>query len=219
MRFSPACTLALALLTGSAWAQSVTPAERYRPPPAPWAGQPRAEPGPSFPCAKVRKGSMADMVCHDASLAALDRELAAVYAQALNKVTRERPPVLKATQRGWAKGRDDCWKAADPRDCVDATYRRRTIELQARYALVQATGPVRYACGGNAANEVAATFYATDPPSLIAERGDSVSWMVQERSASGTRYVGRNEQLWEHQGEATITWGYGAPELRCQRKP
>jgi uncharacterized protein len=29
----------------------------------------------------------------------------------------------------------------------------------------------------------------------------------------------RNESLWEHQGEASIVWGYGSPEMRCSRKP
>ena len=27
---------------------------------------------------------------------------------------------------------------------------------------------------------------------------------------------GRNESLWEHQGEALIIWGYGAREMRCR---
>jgi hypothetical protein len=37
--------------------------------------------------------------------------------------------------------------------------------------------------------------------------------MFQQPSASGIRYQGRNESLWEHQGEASITWGHEAPEL------
>lgn len=52
---------------------------------------------------------------------------------------------------------------------------------------------------------------------MIAEHGDSVSLMYQQPSASGTRYQGRNESLWEHQGEASITWGYGAPEMHCKK--
>jgi hypothetical protein len=41
--------------------------------------------------------------------------------------------------------------------------------------------------------------------------------MFAERSASGSRYVGRNESFWEHQGEARIVWGYQAPEMVCRR--
>ena len=75
-----------------------------------------------------------------------------------------------------------------------------------------------YVCDGQPANQVVATFFQTEPPSAIAERGDQTSWMVQQPAASGARYQGRNETLWEHQGEAVITWGYGAPEMRCQAK-
>lgn len=156
------------------------------------------------------------MICADAALAARDRQMAAVYAAALRKAGQEHPPTLRAEQRGWVKGRNDCWKATDRKDCVVAAYQSRTVELQARYRLVPASPPVRYVCNGNPADEVTATYFQTDPPSLLAERGDQTSLMVQAPSASGARYVGRNEWLWEHQGEATIVWGYQAPEMRCR---
>jgi hypothetical protein len=62
---------------------------------------------------------------------------------------------------------------------------------------------------------VIATFFETDPPTLIAERGDQVSLMVLQPAASGSRYQGRNEMLWEHHGEATITWGFDGPAMHC----
>jgi len=173
--------------------------------------------GPSFNCKGVAPGSIAALVCGDAQLAALDRQLAGVYAQARQKAKNERPPTLQAEQRGWVKGRDDCWKAGDERAaCVAQSYRRRTAELQARYRLVPARGPVRWACDGNAAHELVVTFFDTEPASLLAERGDSQSLMFQVPAASGTQYEGRNERYWEHQGEVTLRWGYGAPELRCK---
>lgn len=174
--------------------------------------------GPSFDCAKVRAGSVEEMVCRDEALSALDRKLAEVYDAASRKATNEHPPLLKAEQRGWIKGRNECWKASDKRACVESEYIRRIAELQARYRLVPATGPVFFACDGNPANEVVATFFQTDPPTLIAERGDQTSLMYRQPSASGARYQGRNESFWEHQGEARITWGYGAPEMRCAKK-
>lgn len=61
--------------------------------------------------------------------------------------------------------------------------------------------------------------FATDPPTLIAERGDQTSPMCAQPAASGAKYQGRNESFWEHQGEARVTWGYGAPEMRCVRLP
>jgi len=95
------------------------------------AEAPEAEsaPGPSFDCAAVEPGSIAALVCADAGLAALDRKLAGVYAASLAKATNEHPPVLQAEQRGWIKGRDECWKSDDERECVRTEYRRRTAEL------------------------------------------------------------------------------------------
>lgn len=104
--------------------------------------------------------------------------------------------------------------ADDKRACVVEAYRHRIVELQARYRLVHASSPVRYVCNGNPAGEVIATYFQTDPPSLISERGDQTSLMFLEPSAKGARYVGRNESLWERQGEATVVWEYQA-RPRC----
>lgn len=174
--------------------------------------------GPSFDCAKVETGSIEEMICKDDQLSALDRKMTVVYDAATKKATNEHPPVLKAGQRGWIKGRNECWKSDDKRRCVEESYTLRIAELQARYRLVSFTGPVFYTCDGQPANEVVATFFQTEPPSAITERGDQTSWMVQQPAASGAKYQGQNETLWEHHGEALITWGYGAPEMRCQAK-
>jgi uncharacterized protein len=174
--------------------------------------------GPSFPCEKVEPGSIEEMICKDEELSALDRKLARVYAAALQKATNEHPPVLRAMQRGWIKGRNECWKSDKIRDCVQDAYISRIAELHAQYRLVSFIGPVRFVCDGNPANEVIVTFFQTDPPTLIAEHGDEVSLMYREISASGTKYQGRNESFWEHQGEARITWGYGAQPMTCIKK-
>lgn len=184
--------------------------------PLAFPGHAYAAQGPSFDCSKVRPGSIESLVCNDATLSKLDRTLGDVYAKASSQATAEHRPTLKAEQRGWVKGRNECWKSDDKRACVDDSYRRRIAELQAQYRLVSSTGPVRFTCDGNPANDVVATYFDTDPPTLIAERGDSVSLMFRETSGSGAKYAGRNERLWEHQGEALIQWGYGAPEMRCK---
>ena len=180
-----------------------------------WAGLAMAT-GPSFDCGSVETGSIEEMVCRDDGLAARDRKLAEIYASASQKAVNEHPPLLKAEQRGWIKGRNDCWKSSDRRACVEESYRLRIAELQARYRLVMGRGPVTYACDGDPRNEVVVTFFPTDPPTLIAERGDQVSLMYLRPSGSGAKYQGRNESLWEHHGEAVITWGYGSLEMRCK---
>lgn len=174
--------------------------------------------GPSYDCGKVEPGGIEAMICEDKTLSSLDRKLSDVYASASIKAGNEHPPRLKAEQRGWIKGRDDCWKNDDVGACVSMEYLRRIAELQARYRLVSGTGPVNYECDGNPANVVTAMFFKTDPPTLIAERGDSVSLMYLQPSVSGIKYLGRNEMLWEHKAETIITWGYGALESHCKRR-
>ncbi|MFO1394041.1 MAG: MliC family protein [Steroidobacteraceae bacterium] len=172
--------------------------------------------GPSFSCANVEQGSIEALVCGDAGLSALDRKLAGVHAEARRKATSEHPPVLAATQRGWIKGRDDCWKDKDVRACVADAYTMRIVELQARYRLVPQVGPVSFACDGDPRNELVVTYFRTEPGSLIAERGDETSLMTQQPAASGARYQGRNESFWEHQGVATVVWGYEAKPMQCR---
>ena len=171
---------------------------------------------PSFDCSKVEAGSIEALICQDDQLSALDRKMAGVFAVATKKASNEHPPVLKVEQRGWIKGRNDCWKSDDKRQCIEQSYKLRIAELQARYRLVQATKPVSYVCDGQPAKEVIATFFQTEPPTAIAESGDQTSLMYRQLAASGTKYHGRNETLWEHQGEARITWGYGSPEMHCR---
>jgi len=172
---------------------------------------------PSFDCSKA-SGTVEETICGDDELAALDRKLAEVYAAASQKAVNEHPPLLKAEQRGWVKGRNECWKNDDPRSCTATTYRERIAELQARYRLVPENGPIWFVCDGNPANEVVVSYFQTDPPTVIAERGDQVSLMYLQPSGSGVKYQGRNEMFWEHQGEATIVWGYGTPEMGCVRR-
>ena len=170
---------------------------------------------PSFDCAKVTSGSIEEMICKDGDLSALDNKLAEVYGKAVEMSANEHPSTLKAMQRGWLKGRNECWKSDDKKQCVETQYQQRTAELQAQYRLVEFIGPVFYVCDGNPSNEVVVNFFKTEPATLIAERGDSVSLMFIAQSGSGAKYQGRNETFWEHQGEAKIVWGYDAPEMTC----
>ena len=173
---------------------------------------------PAFDCAKA-EGTIEEMICKDDRLADLDRKLAAVYSAAARQAASQPSSLLKAEQRGWIKGRNECWKSDDPRACTETLYQNRIAELQARYRLVPEKGPFWFVCDGDPRNEVVVIFFETEPPTLIAERGDQVSLMYRQPSGSGTKYQGRNETFWEHRGEATIVWGYDAPEMRCVRKP
>ncbi len=88
---------------------------------------------PSFDCSKVKKDSSEGLICGSDELMDLDRELAAVYKQALNKASKD--DMLKAHQRGWIKGRNDCWKAKDEKQCMVDQYKLRIKELKEKYTL------------------------------------------------------------------------------------
>ena len=173
--------------------------------------------GPTFDCAKAH-GEVEKLICSDASLAALDRKLAEAYKAASAKATGKMLSTLKAEQRGWVKGRDDCWKTSGEtpawitatwtvssvKDCVAAQYEIRTSELQAVWRLVQPK-TVSYACQNNPANEVVANFFATEPPTIRLERGDRTVtlWQIP---AGGGKYEGQNVSL-VHDGDTVqVSW-------------
>ena len=170
-------------------------------------------------CAQARPGNIPEMICQDEGLRALDQSMNDFYAQARRKVGDEQPPMLAVEQSKWRHQRDSCWKASDRLDCVQASYHHRIVELQARYRLVESIGPITYLCDDNPPAKVVVDYFKTEPPSLIARQGDSTVLMLAAPSASGARYAGINESLWEHQGETAIRWGFGAPERKCMKQP
>jgi uncharacterized protein YecT (DUF1311 family) len=185
--------------------------------------------GPAFDCAKAQ-GEVEQLIGKDEGLAALDRKLDEVYKAALAKSRDDVLPFLRAEQRGWIKGRNECgkakpgdpvfltasWPATGVRECVEGNYKIRTSELQALMRLVPPKGPVFFACENNPANEVVATFFETDPPTARLERGDKTVtvWLVP--AGSGSRYEGQNVEFWTKGKEAMITWLDA--NLKCQSK-
>jgi len=212
---------------GAAWCQFVegrlqAAAAGVRPSATDAAAASAKSRSPVPPACRVKPapGSIAAQVCADPDLRQLDQHLAEVYAAARRKAVNERPPVLKAEQRGWIKGRDDCWKAgaAGTLGCVRDSYILRIVELQARYRLVPVLAVQRYGCDpANPADELVVTYFATEPPTLIAERGDQISLMVRQPGVDGARYLGRNESLWEQGTGVRLLWGYGQPENSCNK--
>lgn len=169
---------------------------------------------PAFDCAKA-SGEIETLICEAADLAALDQELAAVYTASLQKLkgaADEKAPEksLKAHQRGWIKGRNDCRKAENKLGCTENAYRTRTAELQVRYGLVPGSEPTFFVCNRNRADEIVATYYRTDPEVVRLERGDSQIIALQARAASGVRYVADSGIVfWGHHGEALVEWPQG----------
>lgn len=178
------------------------------------AGQACAS-GPSFDCSRTRKGSIESEVCKNKDLAALDRALAEVFEATTKIAANEHPPTLRAEQRGWIKGRNDCWKSKDRRTCIAESYRLRIAELEARYRLAPSSGPVWYSCDDAPGSEVVVTYFGTEPSTLIAERGDQTSLMYCQPAATGNVCSGRNESLEKCNGDVIVVWGYEARPMRC----
>ena len=180
---------------------SVTPAAT---PAAPAPGE-----GPSFDCSQA-SGAQEQLVCGDPELAALDRQLAAAYGQAQAKASDS--ALLRAAQRGWVKGRDDCWKAGDTRSCVLEAYVRGIVDLRIQHGLVQVPATVEYRCDGDTVR-VAAVFYHDPPQAMVLTVGDDQAILPIARSGSGARYAASGVEFWEHQGEASID--FFGKTLRC----
>jgi len=183
---------------------------------------------PSFDCAKA-EGAAQQLVCKDEGLASLDRELSRLYRLAVSgkHMTPARLDELKATQRGWIKGRDDCWKGKDLRQCVESNYMIRIHELRQGYADARSqddkgisTGPLVLACQG---------FDSLIGFTLVGEQKELVliEWrnqthlyvLTQERAASGAKYsadsVDGHVVLWNKGDEARLELPGQAP-LQCK---
>ena len=180
--------------------------------------------GPSFDCAKA-EGGAEKLVCADADLAALDRLVAGRYAAAL-KVVRgldsgaaEAEARLRAEQRGWIKGRDECWKDSDPRACVELAYLSREGQLVARWGLEKPAEVVEWACDGNPSNRVVTSFFATTLPAVLIERGDSVDVGSLVPNEPGRKFEASFGRSISIEGD-TATYREPDPDgsiLRCRR--
>jgi len=174
--------------------------------------------GPAFDCARA-DGEVETLICRDAGLAALDRSLDGVYKAALAKARDGMAARLRADQRGWVSGRNECWKvrgaptyitatwtASTVGECISSNYRLRISQLQAEWQLVTAKPPVSYVCNDSPANEIIATFVPTDPPTARLERGDRAVTTWNVAAASGAKYEGRNVEFWDKGGTVAVTW-------------
>ena len=171
---------------------------------------------PAFDCRRAN-GTVEELVCRDPSLAQLDRQLNGVYSAALQRYRIDNYEDPRAQQRGWIKGRNDCWKADDVRQCALSAYHHRIAELQVHYGQLEAPSPVYFNCEASA---LTAVFYPqTIPPAVVltitpAIQDVSQVLAYQQPSGSGAKYQGRNVSFREHQGEARLNWS--DKQLNCK---
>lgn len=156
----------------------------------------------------------------------MDRELARLYglAEKTPQIDPARLAELKATQRGWIKGRNDCWKAADKAQCVMTSYAMRIHELRQGCANARSDdaagrsmGPVALACDKTDFG-ISATFIQTDPGAVFLEWKDGSLALGHAPSGSGAKYEGtwdgKKSSLFTQGNEAMLTLP-GQAERRC----
>lgn len=182
---------------------------------------------PSFDCAKAQSEAE-KLVCSDAQLAQLDNEVDRLFklAEKNSYLTAATKAELVATQRGWIKGRDDCWKADDKKNCVAGAYAQRAMELRSGNANARSddasgisSGPVLIECEGFDAS-IGAVFVRSDPGMVYLEWLDRGVALVATESASGVKYVGSSFDgeytLWT-KGTDAIFNQPGKPDLKCKQ--
>jgi len=180
---------------------------------------------PGFDCAKA-SGAVLQTICHDPTLAALDRENARLLGLARKTpgLTKRRASQLEATQRGWTERRNDCWKADDARTCIRDAYMARIAELRGGYAGARAAqrapavsiGPVAVRCP--VTGNLAATFVNVEPPLMLLTGSGRALVLTIAPSGSGARYTaagpGGDASFWQKGPQAQVQWP-GAKEESC----
>lgn len=181
---------------------------------------------PSFSCDKAE--SDAEMaVCSDDQLATLDLELARLYGLAVAgpNMNSGRLANLKATQRGWIKGRDECWKEPDNiPGCVAANYTMRIDEVRTGYGDARtqddagiSIGPLAYRCVG--LDALVSVVLVQSDPQMVSLRWRE-NWIVgtQTPTASGAKFTAETydgaAEFWMKGDQAMLT-PPGQSELTC----
>lgn len=212
--------LALAACSKPAPSDTATPAEPAAPATSARAASAPAAPAsptlqpPSFDCAKAQSEAET-LVCGDARLAALDRQLAALY-----KRVQTSPDELDiaAEQRGWIKGRDACSRAVDPHRCLVESYQTRLVELTINGGGIQVPATVEYRCDDNS-KPVSAVFYNDiDPTAAVVSWGRDQAIVfpvpVTKDDNNGGRWGREGVDLRTHDDQTTLEF-YGTT-LQCQ---
>lgn len=171
---------------------------------------------PTFDCTKASH-EIEKLICQDDALARLDVTMDRTFRAAEARLSGRELNQLRSVQRGWVKGRDDCWKESDKRQCVVEQYTDRIVSLQVEHGLVPARAPVTFTCDGSD-EDLVVTVFESDPPAARFTRGDEHVIMIGRRAGSGARYEGDfGVSFWEKGGEAVLTWPQGR-ESRCRER-
>ena len=176
---------------------------------------------PAFDCSKAAH-EIEELICQDEELSALDRQMGRVWRQAIKSLPAEEVKFQKAYQRGWIKGRNDCWKAKDKKDCARQSYQRRISELQIISGQVIVPEPFEYRCDGGKYDSLTAYFYKNTPvPVTVLTR---INGSLDEQDTAyltdwngKQAFVGNHAIL--HKTTAGLEGTWNGEKIRCRRLP
>lgn len=176
---------------------------------------------PSFDCSRVETGSTEELICEDEELSALDREVDRLYRKIRDQTTDEDFRTIQAMQKGWLSGRNESWKAENPRQFVHDAYQQRIAVLSVQAGEEIAPDPVYYQCSGGEFDSLTAVFYGTSPPVGVFTRtpgGDWPQYIATGWEDSGAiHYNTGGLDFIDRNGNAELNWA--GTLMTCSRRP
>lgn len=150
----------------------------------------------SFDCRQA-KGAVEEAICADTHLKALDYMLNMIYMQALNKAesfnqeANQQAQMLKAFQRGWIKGRNECWKSeGEMKECIIDSYQRRILTLQVEWQLIEPASASSYQCQPSNESIHIASYRSQYMPVIAAGFLGELKVMMAEEMKQATTFEG-----------------------------
>lgn len=131
---------------------------------------------PSFDCSNVREQSAEAIICNDKELSEMDREVDRLYNKIKSQTTQSDFKNIKAYQHGWIKGRNESWKAENPREHIFQSYQRRIAVLKVQAGEMEAPKPLVYQCTGGEFDTLTVSLYETNPPVGVFTRTPGGDW-------------------------------------------
>ncbi|HEF4759879.1 TPA: MliC family protein [Pseudomonas putida] len=182
----------------------------------------------SFDCTTAT-ATIEKLICRDAQLAQMDRELQRLYRLALtDEHSVPLPDKVMIDQQFWLDARNQCASAQDPRACTIGRYAERAFQLRQGSAIVRTRdpdrlteGPLAFRCNG-LNGLLAATFFTTRPGVVYLKWANGSITLMQVSSEMGAQYTGKdfqgNYSFWQS-GSDVLFQKPGSGAMSCKAEP
>lgn len=174
---------------------------------------------PSYNCEQKNLSSVEVLICNNSLLAAKDLALHERYKQLTTTVTDDAfARYVKVTQRGWIKGRNECWKSEPVDVCVNNEYAARMAKLDTLFRHYHEAPVVKLSCDTEPQVHYWFRRYNTDPLTATVS-SEGASWLLYretaEDSPSSEEYRGPDASLTVASNMYKLTLPETEVPLRC----